>query len=72
MRTMRGSLAASLSVGLSLGATAPARADFRYTETSQVTGGSLIKLVKVASIFARGDAKKQEKQMLNRSPPAIM
>jgi hypothetical protein len=64
MRTMRGSLAASLTVGLLLGATAPARADFRYTETSQVTGGSLIKLVKVASIFARGDAKKQEKQML--------
>ncbi len=64
MKIIRGGMAASLSLGLLLGPIAPARADFRYTETSQVTGGSLIKLMKVASIFARGDAKKQEKQML--------
>ena len=45
-------------------ATGSARADFRYTETSQVTGGSLLKMMKVASMFARGDAKRQEQQAL--------
>jgi hypothetical protein len=65
MKNVRGPLSFSLSVGLLLAATVPARADFRYTETSQITGGSLIKLVKFASVFARGDTKKQEKQMLD-------
>jgi hypothetical protein len=64
MKHFRGHMAGFLSLILALGAVAPARADFRYTETTQVTGGSLIKMVKVVSIFARGDAKKQEKQML--------
>ena len=49
---------------LLLVSTAPARADFKYTETSQVTGGALIGMVKFASVFARGDAKKQEQQAL--------
>jgi hypothetical protein len=43
---------------------APARADFEYTETSQVTGGALVSMMKVATIFARGDAKKQEQQAM--------
>src|ERR1039457_3702408 len=44
--------------------TLPARADFKYTETSQMTGGSMLAMMKFASKFARGDAKKQEKDML--------
>jgi len=55
---------ALLAVLLLLVSTAPARADFQYTETSQVTGGALIGVVKFASVFARGDNKKQEQQML--------
>lgn len=42
----------------------PARADFEYTETSQVTGGALVKMMKVVGIFARGDAKKQEREAM--------
>ena len=42
----------------------PARADFEYTETSQVTGGALVSMMKVVGIFARGDAKKQEQQAM--------
>ena len=61
MKTIR-TLAALLVV---LATTAPARADFRYTETTQMTGGSLLKMMKFASVFARGDNKKQEKQMLD-------
>jgi hypothetical protein len=53
-----------LAVLMLLASTAPARADFKYTETSQVTGGALIGMVKFASVFARGDAKKQEQQAL--------
>jgi len=49
---------------LLLASTIPARADFQYTETSQVTGGSLLKMMRVASMFARGDAKRQEQQAL--------
>jgi hypothetical protein len=60
MKTIR----AMLSILLLLASTAPARADFKYTETSQVTGGALIKMVKLATVFARGDAKKQEQQAL--------
>jgi hypothetical protein len=60
MRTIR----VVLAVLLLLASTAPARADFKYTETSQVTGGALIGMVKFASVFARGDAKKQEQQAL--------
>src|SRR5580704_15513238 len=41
-----------------------ARADFQYTETSQVTGGALVGMMKFASVFARGDAKKQEQQSM--------
>ena len=54
-----------LVVLLLLASTGPARADFKYTETSQLTGGSLMKMMKFASVFARGDNKKQEKQMLD-------
>jgi hypothetical protein len=60
MRTFR----ALLAVLLLMASTTPARADFKYTETSQVTGGALIGMVKFASVFARGDAKKQEQQAL--------
>ncbi len=60
MKTAR----ALMSVFLLLLSTAPARADFQYTETSQVTGGALIGVVKFASVFARGENKKQEQQML--------
>ena len=49
---------------LLLSEVAPARADFKYTETSQVTGGALVSMMKFASVFARGDAKKQEQQAL--------
>jgi hypothetical protein len=49
---------------LLLASSLPARADFKYTETSQMTGGSMLSMVKFASRFARGDAKKQEKDML--------
>ena len=51
MKTTR----ALLAMFLLLASTAPARADFQYTETSQVTGGALIGMVKFASVFARGD-----------------
>ncbi len=61
MKNIRATLAAFL---LLLTLTAPARADFKYTETSQVTGGSLVSVMKVAGIFARGDTKKQEQQMM--------
>ena len=43
---------------------ASARADFKYVETSQITGGALVSMVKFASVFARGDAKRQEKEAL--------
>lgn len=43
---------------------APARADFKYVETSQITGGALVNVAKFASVFARGDAKRQEKEAL--------
>ena len=56
---------ALLATFLLLATTAPAHADFRYTETTQMTGGSLMKMMKFASVFARGDTKKQEKQMLD-------
>ena len=54
----------SVASFLLLASTAPARADFKYTETSQMTGGSLLSMMKFASHFARGDAKKQEKDLL--------
>jgi hypothetical protein len=53
-----------LAILLLLASTAPARADFQYTETSQVTGGALVGMMKFASVFARGDAKKQEQQSM--------
>jgi hypothetical protein len=49
---------------LLLTSTAPAHADFKYTETSQMTGGSLLTMVKFVSKFSHGDNKKQEKDML--------
>src|SRR5579862_62770 len=55
---------ASFAAFLLLASTVPARADFKYTETSQMTGGSLLGMMKFASKFARGDAKKQEQDML--------
>ena len=33
--------------------TAPARADFKYTDTSKITGGSLKSMVKFASVFSK-------------------
>lgn len=53
-----------LAILLLLASTVPARADFQYTETSQVTGGALVGMMKFASVFARGDAKKQEQQSM--------
>src|SRR5579863_10655327 len=55
---------ASLASFLLLASSAPAGADFKYTETSQMTGGSLLTMMKFVSRFSRGDAKKQEKDML--------
>lgn len=55
---------ASLASLLLFAVTAPVRADFKYTETSQMTGGSLLTMMKFASKFARGDAKKQEQEAL--------
>jgi len=52
------------AVLLLLASTSPVRGDFKYIETSQVTGGALVGIVKFASVFARGDAKKQEKEAL--------
>jgi hypothetical protein len=49
---------------LLLASSVPARADFKYTETSQMTGGSMLAMMKFASKFARGETKKQEKDML--------
>ncbi|HEY4741819.1 MAG TPA: hypothetical protein VIH76_14580 [Candidatus Acidoferrales bacterium] len=49
---------------LLLSSAAPAHADFKYTETSQMTGGSLLTMVKFVSKFSHGDSKKQEKDML--------
>ena len=61
MKQVQATLAALLLIsGLAL----PARADFEYTETSQVTGGALVSMMKVVGIFARGDAKKQEQQAM--------
>src|SRR3984885_10093214 len=54
----------SLASFLLVAATVPARADFKYTETSQMTGGSMLSMMKFASKFARGETKKQEKDML--------
>ncbi len=53
-----------IAVFLLLGLNVPARADFKYTETSQMTGGSMLAMMKFVSKFSRGDAKKQEKEML--------
>jgi hypothetical protein len=58
---------ASLASFLLLASSAPAGADFKYTETSQMTGGSLLTMMKFVSKFSRGDAKKQEKDMLRPS-----
>jgi hypothetical protein len=55
---------ASFAIFLLLASTAPARADFKYTETTQMTGGSLLNIMKFASKFSRGDTKKQEQDML--------
>ncbi len=55
---------ASLAAFLLLASTAPAHGDFKYTETSQMTGGSLLTMVKFVSKFSHGDSKKQEKDML--------
>ena len=60
MKNIRIAVAVLLVSGLAV----PARADFTYTETSQVTGGALVKMVKFASVFSRGDAKKQQQQAL--------
>jgi hypothetical protein len=56
---------ALLAVFLLLGSTAPARADFKYTETTQLTGGTLLSMMKTTSIFVHGEAKKQEKALLD-------
>jgi hypothetical protein len=60
MRIVQASLASFLLLASNL----PARADFKYTETSQMTGGSMLSMMKFASRFSRGDTKKQEKEML--------
>ena len=61
MKPVQATLAAILLI---LSLVLPARADFEYTETSQITGGALVGMMKVAGIFARGDAKKQEQQAM--------
>jgi uncharacterized membrane protein YgcG len=42
---------------------APARADFQYTESAQVTGGALISMMKAASIFSK-NAREQQKEAM--------
>jgi hypothetical protein len=42
----------------------PARADFQYSEISQVTGGALVSMMKFASVFSK-DAKQQQQQALS-------
>jgi hypothetical protein len=61
MKIVQASLALLL---LLLASTAPSRADFKYTETSQMTGGSLLNMMKFVSKFSHGETKKQEKDML--------
>lgn len=58
------SIRVTCAVLLMFASTVPARADFKYVETSQITGGALVGMMKFASVFARGDAKRQEKQAL--------
>ncbi|MBN9617996.1 MAG: hypothetical protein BGO25_16425 [Acidobacteriales bacterium 59-55] len=49
MTKLSGSLAALLLVACS----AAAHADFTYTETTQITGGSILKIMKVAGAFSK-------------------
>src|ERR1700737_2731677 len=48
---------------LLLSSTAPARADFKYTDTTQITGGALLGMAKFASMLSK-DARKQEQEAL--------
>jgi len=59
MKAIRG-LFASL---LLLSSTTPARADFKYTDTSQITGGALLGMAKFASMLSK-NAGKQEQEAL--------
>jgi hypothetical protein len=49
---MKGLMAVSLCVLLIFGAT-PARADFKYSDTSRITGGSLKSMMKTVGIFSK-------------------
>jgi hypothetical protein len=48
---------------LLLSSTTPARADFKYTDTTQITGGALLGMAKFASMLSK-DARKQEQEAL--------
>jgi hypothetical protein len=57
------SIRAILASLLLLSSTAPARADFKYTDTSQITGGALLGMAKFTSILSK-EARKQEQDAL--------
>jgi hypothetical protein len=47
----------ALSILLLTSVSVPARADFKYTETSKITGGALKDMMKVAGIFNKQTAQ---------------
>jgi hypothetical protein len=57
------SIRATLAVLLLMSSTAPARADFKYTDTSQITGGALLGMAKFTSILSK-EARKQQQDAL--------
>ena len=59
MKAVRGVFASLLL----LSSTTPARADFKYTDTSQITGGALLGMAKFASMLSK-NAGKQEQEAL--------
>jgi hypothetical protein len=53
---MKGTIATAVCAMLMLGSV-PAHADFKYTETTQMTGGSLMSMMKAASMFSKQASK---------------
>jgi hypothetical protein len=53
---MKGTIATGVCVVLMLGSV-PAHADFKYTETTQMTGGSLMNMMKTVSMFSKQASK---------------
>jgi hypothetical protein len=53
---MKGTIATAVCATLMLGSV-PAYADFKYTETTQMTGGSLMSMMKAVSMFSKQASK---------------